>query len=416
MKTEILSISESLKPQLVSMRRAFHREPEPSFSETETQARIRRYLKQAGIRLTQRASLAGVVGLLEGSGPGTIALRSDMDALNITEQTGLAFASRRKGFMHACGHDAHMAIVLGAGLVLKHLGRRLPGRVKLIFQPAEETPPGGAPGMIKQGVLRAPKVDAILGLHVVPSVSSGKIAFNRGAISAAADDFRVTITGSGGHGSKPQVGVDAIVVAAQFLTALQTVVARRVDPLDSAVVSVGRIVGGDRANVIADRVEMEGTLRAKSETTRRALPRMIKRILRSTCAASGARGAFELVEGYPAVVVDEDFTDLVEKACIELLGRGRVTSTREIEMGGEDFAYYVRRVPGTMMFIGVHNKRKGIVHPLHHPRFDIDEDVLVAGTAAMAYSAFRYLSICADGGTYGARRRGPRRRGRGKGK
>jgi amidohydrolase len=391
LKQKILALCKTLEPKFVSMRRALHRIPEPSLEEFKTQAKICSYLKAARIPFKRSRGGTGVVGLVKGSRGETIALRSDMDALNITERTGLRFASRNKGFMHACGHDAHMAMVLGAGMVLRLLGKDLPGQVKLIFQPAEESPPGGALSMIRLGVLKAPKVSAVLGIHVVPSVQSGKIAFNTGAISASGDDFLITITGKAGHGSSPHKAVDAIVAAAHFITALQTVVSRRVSALDNVVVSIGKIRGGERDNIIAEKVEMEGTIRTKGNELRRQIPAMMRTILRGTCSAFGASGTFEYIEGYPPIITDDDFADLVRKACEEILGKTRVTETLELKMGAEDFARYVNEVPGTMIFAGV-GRKKGETHELHHPEFDIDEDVLKTGVAAMAYSAYRFLS------------------------
>jgi len=392
LKDTILSLCDGMEARFISMRRAFHRIPEPSFAEHQTQAKICSYLKGAGISFKSGVGGTGVVADIKGSRGRTIALRSDMDALNIAEDTGLSFASRNKGFMHACGHDAHMTMVLGAGLVLKRLGSDLPGRVRLIFQPGEETPPGGAVRMIKEGALGSPRVGAIIGAHVVASVPSGKIAFNDGAISAAVDDFKVTIVGRGGHGSNPDECVDAIVVAAQFITALQTVVSRRVSGLDNVVVSIGKISGGERDNIIAGTVEMVGTIRTKTADLRRRVPAMIKKLLHGTCSGFGAKGRLEFIAGYPPIVCDEKFSGLVKRACIDILGKSRVTKTQELRMGGEDFAYYARQVPGTFMFVGVGNKKKDGSESLHSSRFDIDEPVLKSGVAAMVYSAYRYLS------------------------
>jgi amidohydrolase len=391
LKQEILALCKTMEPKFISMRRALHRIPEPSFEEHKTRAKVCSFLKAARIpyKLSRRST--GVVGLVKGSHGRTIALRADMDALNITERTGLKFASRNKGFMHACGHDAHMAMVLGAGMVLKRLGRGLPGQVKLIFQPAEESPPGGALALIKEGVLKSPRVNAVLGIHVAPSVESGKIAFNTGAISASGDDFLITITGKAGHGSSPHKAVDAIVAAAYFITALQTVVSRRVSALDNVVVSIGRIRGGERDNIIAETVEMEGTIRTKSNRLRRQVPAMMKTVLHSTCSAFGAKGKFKYIEGYPPIITDEDFSNLVWEACGEILGKARLTKTLELKMGAEDFARYASEVPGTMIFAGV-GRKKGETHELHHPEFDIDENVLKTGVAALAHSAYRFLS------------------------
>jgi amidohydrolase len=395
----IAGLCRKVEQDVITMRRALHQIPEASFHEKKTWAAVSSYLKKAGIRFESRVGGLGVVGWIQGGGARskssqarTVALRTDMDALNLVEQTGLPFASRHRGFMHACGHDAHMAMVLGAGMVLKGLGKDLPGNVKLIFQPAEETPPGGALGMIKAGVLTCPPVDAIIGVHVDPVVPSGKVAVNAGVISAVADDFNITITGRSGHGSSPHVTVDAIVVAAHFITALQTIVSRRVSALDNVVVTVGKIAGGERHNIIAGTVELEGTIRTKKESTRRKVTAMVKQVLDATCAAFGAQGEFEYVKGYPGVHCDEHFSQEVRAACSEILGRSRVVRTAGFEMGGEDFAYYAEKVPGTIVSVGVGNKKQGKIHRLHHPKFDIDEAALKVGVCALAYSAYHHLN------------------------
>lgn len=407
---KIRALSDRFEKQVIAIRRDLHSIPEASFHETRTQARICSYLKRAGIEFKSGAGGTGVVGLIKGSSkqiitiPGgrrpskpvrrtrTIALRCDMDALNLTERTGLPFASRNKGFMHACGHDAHMAMVLGAGMVLKSFGRDLPGNVKLIFQSAEETLPGGALGMIRDGVLASPEVNAIIGVHVDPAVPAGKVAVNRGVISAAADDFSIKITGKGGHGSSPHVGVDAIAVAAHFLTTLQTVVSRRVSALDNVVVSVGRIAGGERHNIIADAVEMDGTIRTKKPDLREKVPAMIKQILDGTCVAFGAKSEFRYVKGYPGVFCDPRLSEAVRMVCSHEFGAKHVITTLGFEMGGEDFAYYAEKVPGTVVLVGVTNKKKGKIHKLHHAQFDLDEDALKMGVRALAFSALYCLA------------------------
>jgi amidohydrolase len=392
LKDRILSLCERFEARFVAMRREFHAIPEVSFCERKTQAKIGSYLRGAGIGHKRVPKSTGVLGLVRGSGQRTVALRTDMDALNITERTGLPFSSRHPGFMHACGHDAHMAIVLGAGIVLRELGKHLPGNVRLIFQPAEETSPGGALTMIKAGALKSPRVSAVLGLHVDPVIRAGTVAVNPGTISAAADEFRVAITGKGGHGSSPHKGVDAIVAAADFIMSLQTLVSRRVSALDSVVVSVGRIAGGERSNIVAGRVDLEGTIRTKTREMRRRVPAMIKRILRSTCSAYGAVGEFEYRGGYPPVVCDPALSALVTAACSDILGRSHTTTSPGLEMGGEDFAYYAEKVPGVMIFVGVGNPAGGKIRFLHHPQFDIDEAALKGGVAVLAYSAYRYLA------------------------
>jgi amidohydrolase len=391
LKGKILSLCDRFERKFLMMRRALHAIPEASFKESKTQAKVASYLRSARIDYRRIPKSTGVLGTIRGQGRRTVALRSDMDALNITERTGLPFASRHPGFMHACGHDAHMAVVLGAALVLKHLGKHLPGNVRLIFQPAEETSPGGALTMIKAGALRAPRVGAVLGLHVDPAIKVGQVAVNPGIVSAAADEFRVTITGKGGHGSSPHKSIDAVMVAAGFITSLQTVVSRRVSPMDNVVVSIGRICGGEKSNIIAEKVDMEGTVRTKTAGMRRRVPAMITKVLHATCSAYGAKGEFKLVKGYPPVFCDPGLSALVSGASSDILGRSRTTTSPGLEMGGEDFAYYAEKVPGVMVFLGVGNRAKGKTHFLHHAGFDIDEGALRVGVATLAYSAYRYL-------------------------
>ena len=413
MKQTIMALADRIERDVIAMRRVFHAMPEASFHEKKTQAQVGAYLRKAGLDFKSGIAGTGVVGFVKGAGSPaarrpsgrtstggrgggaphmrTVALRADMDALNLAERTGLRFVSKHRGYMHACGHDAHMAMVLGAGMVLKALGRDLPGNVRLIFQPAEETPPGGALGMIKAGVLKSPEVDAIIGTHVEPALPAGSVGLISGPISAAADDFNVKITGKAGHGSAPHRGVDAIVVAAQFITALQAVVSRRVSAMDNVVVSVGKIAGGQRHNIIADTVEMEGTIRTRTAVHRRDVPKMVKQVLDGVCAAFGATAEFEYVKGYPAVVCDQALTERVRLWCSDILGRRRVLRAPGFEMGGEDFAYYAKEVPGTVIMVGVANTKKGKIHKLHHPQFDIDEEALKVGVSAIAYSAYRRL-------------------------
>ncbi len=389
-RDRVLELARRYDDRVISMRRAFHKIPEASFGEYETQAKVCSLLKQAGIPYKSPVAGTGVVGMIRGGPGATIALRSDMDALELDEETGLPFASTHEGFMHACGHDAHMAMTLGAGLVLKAMGKDLPGNVKLIFQPAEEKPPGGAAGMIKAGVLNRPKVDALLGIHLWHPAREGQVGLNSGPMSAAADDFGVIIKGRGGHGARPHEVVDSIVVAAEFITALQTIVSRRADPMESVVITVGKIRGGSRFNVIAPEVEMEGTARTQSRSLRRKVPGMIRGLLHHICKAHGATGRLEYIWGYPAIMCDEHLTRVATGACAEILGKRSVIAHRGFEMGGEDIAYFAEKVPTTVIFLGV-GRKSGKGYPIHHPRFTFNEKVLKTGVGALALSALRYL-------------------------
>jgi amidohydrolase len=390
LRVRILELARKYEDRVISMRRAFHKIPEASFGEYKTQARVCSYLRQAGIAFRSPVAGTGVVGLVRGGGRATIGLRTDMDALEMNEQTGLPFASIHQGFMHACGHDAHMAMTIGAGLVLRALGGKLPGNVKLIFQPAEEMPPGGAMAMINAGVLQRPKVRALLGIHLWHATPAGRIALNSGPMSAAADDFRVVIRGKGGHGARPHEAVDSVVVAAEYVMALQTIASRRIDPIDSVVITVGKIRGGSRFNVIAPEVEMEGTVRTRSRPLRRRVVGMMRDMLKHVCGAHGATGRLEYIRGFPALLCDEGLTRTVRGACAEVVGGRNVLAHRGFEMGGEDVAYFAEKVPTAVIFLGVGSK-SGKGYPIHHDRFAFDERVLRTGVSALALSALRYL-------------------------
>jgi amidohydrolase len=389
-RDRVIALARKYEDRVISMRRAFHRIAEPSFGEYKTQAKVCSILKRAGIPFKSPVAGTGVVAMLRGRGRTTVAIRTDMDALELGEETGLPFASEHAGLMHACGHDAHMAMVLGAGMVLKDMAQDLAGNVKLVFQPAEEKPPGGAPAMIEEGVLANPKVSAMFGIHLWHPALEGEIGLGSGPMSAAADDFTVTIVGKGGHGARPQEVTDSIVIAAEFITALQTIVSRRVDPMESVVVTVGKIRGGSRFNVIAPEVVLEGTARTQSRTLRRAVAGMLREILTNVCRAHGAKAKLEYIKGYPALICDEKVTDVARGACVEILGKRNVTTHGGFEMGGEDIAYFAEKVPTTVMFLGV-GRKSGRTYPIHHPRFTFNEKVLRTGVGALALSALRYL-------------------------
>ncbi|MGD9140783.1 MAG: M20 family metallopeptidase [bacterium] len=389
-RDRVIELARKYEDRVISMRRALHRIAEPSFEEYKTQAKVCSLLRRAGIPFRSPFAGTGVVAMVGGRGRTTVALRTDMDALELGEETGLPFASEHGGLMHACGHDAHMAMVLGAGMVLKDMAGDLRGNVKLVFQPAEEKPPGGAPAMIEAGVLSNPRVSAMFGIHLWHPAREGEIGVGSGPMSAAADDFKVTIKGKGGHGARPQEVTDSIVVAAEYITALQTIVSRRVDPMESVVVTVGKIRGGSRFNVIAPEVVLEGTARTQSRTLRRGVAKMIREILTNVCRAHGARARLEYIKGYPALICDEKVTDVARNACVEILGKRNVITHGGFEMGGEDIAYFAEKVPTTVLFLGV-GRKSGRTYPIHHPRFTFNEKVLRTGVSALALSAIRYL-------------------------
>lgn len=374
-------------PAMRAWRSAFHQEPELTLREERTRDKIVAALREIGVPIRTFDDLPGVVGLIGGDRPGpVVALRADMDALPITEETGLPFRSRTPGVMHACGHDVHMASLLGAATILARRAGRLDGPVKLIFQPAEEEGhTGGALPLIERGCLERPRVDFVVGQHVDPSLPLGKIGWLIGPAMAAADSFRIVVRGKGGHASTPQQGPDAVLAASEIVTGLQALVSRIRDPFDPVVVSVGQIHGGTRHNILPDLVEMEGTVRTLRAETRELMERTLKRRVRSIAASLGARAQVKYRRGYPALVNPPAATRAVVRALEIEFGRENVVEGDRPLMGAEDFSRYLERVPGTFLRLGV--GLPGASASLHSATFAPDDRALVLGAATLAAAA-----------------------------
>ncbi len=370
---------------LVEWRRDFHRHPELAFEERRTSQVVREFLEATGVEV-RPCGRTGLRGVLRGGRPGrTVALRADMDALPVAEIADHDYRSQNPGVMHACGHDGHMAILMGAARVLAARRDTLPGNVVFLFQPSEENSPGGAPLMIEEGALDG--VDAVFGIHLWQPLPSGIVGLRAGALMAQADEFEVTVHGRGGHASQPNATVDPVVVASHVVVAAQTIVSRFNNPLEPAVVSFTTIHGGRIHNVIPDTVTMTGTVRTLDMATQRAIKQRLGEVCEATCRLFGATAEFKYDDGYPPVVNDAASVDLVVRAAAHELGAERVKTIVPV-MGGEDFAYYLQRVPGAFAMLGIGDDRP---FPHHNARFDIDERVLPIGVRLMTAVALEML-------------------------
>jgi amidohydrolase len=389
--TDFLSAAQRRFDRLVEIRRTLHANPELAFEEYETSKLAASVLQELGIDVKTGVAKTGVVGLLRGKNDGKcVALRGDMDCLPIQEETGLPFASRNPGRMHACGHDAHTTMALGAAMILADLRQELNGTVKFLFQPSEELLPGGASVMIADGALEEPRVDAVFGQHVAPMVPAKVVGFHPGAMMASADEIYITIRGKEGHAAMPQLAVDPIVAACELVVALQKVVSRTLDPFQPGVLTIGKIAGGSATNIIPGEVKIEGTLRAMNEEWRAQAHRRIEDIIKGVCLGNGTSYELDIKLGYPALHNDPWATQFARGAARELLGDRAVFDAPPM-MGAEDFAYYLEKVPGTFWWIGAGTPEQGCVAGLHNPRFTIDESILPVGSALMAWVAYKYL-------------------------
>jgi amidohydrolase len=390
---KIKSISKEIFPSLVKLRRELHQYPELSFNEYKTSDRIEKELKKLGVDFKKGVAKTGVVGVLNRGKKGeTVALRADMDALPVLEQTNFPYKSKNNGIMHACGHDVHMTCVIGAAKILTRLKEKLPGKVKFIFQPSEEVHPGGAKPMIEAGVLKNPDVSGIFGLHCDSAVPVGKIGVRNGPTMAQAEDFDITIIGKGGHGARPHDGVDAIVVASQVIQSLQSIVSRKINPLEPVVISIGTIEGGSARNIICDRVILKGTARTLNKEIARKIPDLLKEIVSGITKSAGASFELNYYGGYPILINHPKATDLARGTIARLFGKKAIFEIERPVMGGEDFAYFLQKVPGSFLRLGIRNPKKGAVYPWHHPQFTVDEDTIKIGSAVLAGIAFDFLS------------------------
>ena len=392
MNLETILKKKELEDEVLAIRRSIHQWPELSEQEYKTCELIAVKLDEMGIPYETGIADTGIVAVLEGAVPGpVIALRADIDALPIQEETGLPFASQNPGVMHACGHDAHAAVLLGTARVLSQMRDELCGTVKFFFQPAEETV-GGANRMIQAGCLENPHVDYVLGLHVEPLIESGKVGIRYGKMMAASDMIDVTIRGKGSHGAHPDEGIDAIMVAASILTTVQTVVSRRVSPLESAVCSFGKIQGGTVRNQIADTVELSGIIRTLDPKQRIFVREQVKGIAESVAAAMGAEINFHITESYGPLVNNDTITAVVEKNAAEMLGKENIILEPSPDLGCEDFSFFALERPSCFFHLGCYSEAAGEYVDLHNSKFDIDETCLMTGVELQVRNVLALLN------------------------
>jgi len=379
---------EKYMPEIISIRRFLHMNPELSNREFETAKLVSSKLFSLGLEVKTGVAKTGVAGLLRGLRDEiTVAIRADMDALPIQELADIPFKSLNPGIMHACGHDVHTSIALGTAYVLSSLKDKIQGNIKFIFQPAEEGPPpgeeGGAALMIKEGVLEEPPVKAIFGLHVW-SESVGQVLFSPGPIMASSDWFQIVIKGKSSHGARPHEGIDSIAIAAQIIVNLQSIVSRAIDPLDSAVLTIGKIQGGTRANIIAQDVKLEGTLRTLNPKTRKTIPRLMENVVKGATLSFGADYVFNFQKGNPVVSNHPQLAKIMLPTLLEILGNENVKELKP-QMVAEDFACYCQKIPGFFFFLGVKNPKEKTMPPLHNPYFNPDERSIPLGIKIMCH-------------------------------
>ena len=392
LSSDILHSAQELFEYTRDLRRDFHRHPELGFQEFRTAGVVARELNSLGLEVTTGIAKTGVVALLEGTNPGPVVLlRFDMDGLPIQEETGADYASQNPNVMHACGHDGHTAVGLTVARILVEHRSSLSGTIKLVFQPAEEGL-GGASQMLAEGVLENPKPDAALAFHLWNNQPVGWLGISPGAVMAASEIFSITISGKGGHGALPDLATDPILASAQVISALQSIVARNVSPLQTAVLSVTTVHGGDAFNVIPSKVNLSGTIRTFDPAVRKMVLQRFREVVIQVAAGMGCQADVDIRPLTPAVYNDAEVTELVANTAAELFPSSPIEK-RFTTMGSEDMAYLMQDVPGCYFLVGSANPQKGLDAPHHHPRFDVDEQALVSAVALMSASVMNYLDL-----------------------
>ncbi|MGL5330482.1 MAG: M20 metallopeptidase family protein [Peptostreptococcaceae bacterium] len=378
-------LSEKYLEEVIEIRRDIHKNPELSFNEYRTSELVANKLEELGIDVIRNVGKTGVVGILKGKKEGkVVALRADMDALPLNEDTELSFKSINNGIMHACGHDVHSANLLGVAMILSEMKEDIKGSIKFIFQPAEENG-GGGRFMVEENTLENPQVDAVFALHVHP-IPLKTIVYKYGTMSSASDSFKIKVKGKKAHSSTPNLGVDAILIAATIITSLQSVIFRNIDPLETSTYTIGMINGGNAPNIIPDEVEMVGSCRNLNDKVREEMLGKIESISKGIAQSMGGDCEFILKPGYPSVINDKKMTNLVKKVSEELVGKEKVIELETPLMGSEDFSFFLQKIPGSFFVIG-----SGESESLHHSKFEVDEDVFKTSLELMSRIAIKYL-------------------------
>jgi amidohydrolase len=393
---DFLRKAANINEQLIAWRRDFHQHPEIGFEEYRTSKIIKDFLQAEGIPFYETAT-TGICALIKGGAAGaekgrTIALRADIDGLPLQDKKSCSYASKIEGRMHACGHDAHMTVLMGTAKLLNGIKDKLKGNVKLLFEPAEETL-GGARFMIQEGVLENPHVDAVIGLHVAEGIESGKIGIKKGVFNAASNPFNIRIIGKGGHGAHPEDTVDPIVISSNIIMTLQSIVSREIPPTDPAVVTIGSIHGGSAQNIIPEEVELSGIIRTMKPEHREYVIKRVIEIVEGIAKSMRGKCEIDIQESYPCLYNNDVMVDILQKCALDIVGENNIETLQKPSMGVESFAYFSMERPAVFYFLGAGNSDKGIVHPAHGSFFDIDESCLPIGVAIQCNTAYQYLNI-----------------------
>ena len=383
----------AIKEQLIDWRRDFHRNPELGFEEFRTSSIIKAFLKDEGIEFYEVAGTgicATIHGNIASGNTKTLALRADMDALPLIDKKNKDYSSETQGKMHACGHDAHMTILLGVAKILNEAKENLKGTIKLFFEPAEETV-GGARFMIEEGILENPSVNGVFGLHVSEDIESGFIGVKRGVVNAASNPFTIKITGKGGHGAHPDTTVDPIVISSNVILALQTIVSREIPPADAAVITIGNIHGGTAQNIIPEEVVLEGIIRTVKKEHREYVKKRLVEVTEGIVKAMRGTVEINIVESYPCLYNNDEMLDIILESAEVIIGKDKIKVLESPSMGVESFAYFSMERPSAFYYLGSGNKEKGIINPAHGSYFDIDEQCLPIGVALQCEAVRRFL-------------------------